>query len=135
MKKLLTLLCFTITTMAYGQKLIIGSQAPVIKDIKWLSGVYNPKVGNVILFYQAGNSSCIEQYEVLKQIVSQGKASGVVITRDVDVDGDALSDGGKIAVGYDDDGDIFKAYGVKYLPFALAVGKDEKVTWIGALRQ
>lgn len=135
MKQLLTLLCLTITTTVYGQKLIIGSQAPVIKDVKWLTGAYNPKADNVILFYQEGNASCVEQYEMLKQIVGQGKANGVVITRDVIADGDALSDGGKIAVGYDDDGDVFKAYGVKYLPFAVAVGKDEKVTWIGALRQ
>lgn len=135
MKKLLIFLLLAISVNAMGQKLVIGSSAPAIKDVEWKSGSYDPKAGNVILFYQASNASCKDQYEVLKSIVNAGKANGIVITRDADVDGNALSYGGKISVAYDPTGSVFNAYGIKYLPYAVAVGKDGKISWLGSLKQ
>lgn len=131
MKKLLTIILCFVALNASAQKLVIGSQAPAIKTVKWIGGNYNPKAGNVILFYQASNASSVDQYNKLKEIVDNKQVGGVVITRDSDADGDALSYGGKIAVGYDSSGDVFKAYGVKYLPFMIGVNKEGKVVWLG----
>lgn len=138
MNRLLSII-FTMVVMlcvvggARAQKLVIGSNAPALKDIRWMAGTYDAKKSLVILFYQQNNISCQDQYEVLKQIVDEKPVLGVVLTRDSSVDAEVLSDGGKIAVGYDDSGEVFSAYGVKYLPYAIAINEEDKILWLGSL--
>lgn len=131
MKRIIALIiCLLLAGASFGQKLVIGSQVPLLKDVKWLSGGFDAKSNCVIVFYQQSNASSVEMYEKLKNYLVNEDTKGVVITRDADVDAVALSDGGKVSVGYDANGGAFSAFGVKYLPYAVAI-KDGKITWMG----
>ncbi len=140
MKKLfvyLSLLFLVAIPQVRAQKLVIGSQAPSFKGIEWKN--LSPQTDRTMLieFYHSGNSSSQKLFEKLEGIHTSHAEDIqiIVLTRDKDESIDFLKSvcGDKYIVGYDPTGEVFKSFGVKYLPFTMLFDAKGKLCWIGNL--
>lgn len=140
MKYIISLLVLTAAFIgsAGAQKLVIGSRVPSIKgdkDVEWLSSAPTKDKAMLIDFFSTDNPSCIKEYALLKPIIEQWEAElDIVIISQGDspefrsmVD----ADGGRYSFALDADGNVFAAYGVRYLPFYMLVNAKGEMIWQG----
>lgn len=139
MKYLLTILITTLcaTTNLQAQKLVIGSTAPPLKEVKWLSNPPQPGKVYLIDFYQDSNPTCKQFFSKLKPLwqTYPDKIAIIILTRD---DNDAIKElvknfGDHYSFGYDATGGVFSSYGIKYLPSTLLTDSKGKILWMGNL--
>lgn len=135
MKKLLFLLCLSLCCahIAAGQKLIIGSDAPSLKEIEWQTAPPVKGVASLVDFYQPSNPSCVKFLDRLGLIAKEkkGRVQVVLLTRETGAEIDKLVADGRFIVGYDPTGNTYAEYYVKYLPYSMLVDSKGDIAWIG----
>ena len=131
------LLLTSIVGRAYGQKLVIGSEVPNLKEVKWQGAAPPNGKAMLIEFYQESNPTSRGFFSKLAPVKSNNgeKVSIVVLTRDSGAPLEKLvaSYGDNYYIGLDDTGNTFTNFGVKYLPYTMLVDSKSKILWIGNL--
>ena len=134
---LLSLLAFTFAQAGFAQKLIIGSKTPDLKGVEWKTSAPQTGKATLIEFYQSTNESSSKLYLKLAKIASKygGAIDIVVLTREDNATINSLvqQDGSRYSFGYDADGTVYDAYGVKFVPFTMLVDSKGNLLWQGNL--
>lgn len=139
MKKV-TLLTVTmlLTLAAQAQRMVIGSKVPDLKKIQWLGNTPPSGKSSFIEFYQSTNSTSKQYFPKLKDIRNyNSNINIIVLTRE---NNDAIAElvrehGSEYYFGYDPQGDVFTSFGVKFVPFSMAVDPKGNLQWQGNLLQ
>ncbi len=125
------------TSMASAQKLVIGSEMPSLKGVKWKNHTPQDEMAMLIEFFHNGNASSNKFFKELEDIHAKysGKLQIVVLTRDDDESLDFLKSacGDKYVIGHDPTGEVFTSFGVKYLPFSMLFNAKGELCWLGNL--
>ncbi len=124
-----------------AQKLVIGSEVDGHKEVtslEWLSDKPADKSVWIIDFFATNNPTSTDFYdkhlpEVLKVI--DGDAKIVVLTTKSTPEFQELAkkDGDKYSFAVDTKGELYKLFGVRYIPFTVIVNHKGKILWQGNL--
>lgn len=132
-----TLLTFILATMAivgYAQKLVIGSRVPEFQGIEWQGSTPDASKATFIEFYQSTNASSVRNIDRLGELRKVNPSINIVILvqeKNATIDKLVTDYGSKYSIGYDPQGKMFEALGVKYVPFSMALDAKEKLLWQG----
>lgn len=135
---LLLITMFLALPQTQAQKLVIGSKIPELKSVKWLSKEPNLSQSAFIEFYQSSNSTSKQYFPKLANIYAyKSNVTVIVLTRE---NNDAIAQlvkdfGGQYSIGYDVDGKVFEAFGVRFVPFSMVVDGKGNLLWQGNLSQ
>lgn len=139
MKNVVILLTLILsTTIAEAQKLVIGSKMPDLTGVQWLTKAPKSTKSIFLDFYQSTNSTCVANIDKIEKVISkQPKLSVVIITRENNAAIKSLVNkyGSDYAIGYDPDGKIYSAFGVKFVPFSMIFDAKGEMAWQGNLNQ
>lgn len=139
MKNVVILLTLILsTTIAEAQKLVIGSKMPDLTGVQWLTKAPKSTKSIFLDFYQSTNSTCVANIDKIEKVISkQPKLSVVIITRENNAAIKSLVNkyGADYAIGYDPDGKIYSAFGVKFVPFSMIFDAKGEMAWQGNLNQ
>ena len=127
--------------VAFGQTPIVSSKVKSkdFKEVIWLSNneITDDKV-TIVDFYNDNNPSCVKILNsTLFPLHKKDSTMQIVIL--------ALEDTPSLAqiveqypdvnVGVDVTGEVYRKFGVKYVPFSIVISSDNRIKWMGMLYQ
>ena len=121
---------------AWGQRLVIGERSPELKTNSWVTAAPSYNDRNVMVeFYHSSNKNSAERLAMLRSLAesSQKDLVVVVVTNESDpAVRNQLTDGNPMYhVVYDKDGDLFRSFCARYVPYAVIYDRHRRVLWVG----
>ena len=121
---------------AMGQRLVIGERSPELKTDDWITDAPTYDDRNVMVeFYHSSNKNNAERLEMLNGLAQSAQNDLVVVVvtneSDPEVRLQLTSGDPKYYVAYDKDGNIFRSYCARYVPYAVIYDKHRRVLWVG----
>lgn len=129
------LLCST--TAALAQNIIIGDKIPKIRSHAWLMDAEPDSAPyTCIIFYHSESDLCNAALRGVKQLCREykGQFNIVIITKeDYSVAGVSLTSAldNYSGVLFDNEGRIFRDFGVKFVPFCVIYNSHREAVWCG----
>ncbi len=138
---LILTLALLIPASVYAQKFVIGSKIPEVKNEKnidwvdsaadiskiWVVDFYSPKNPSAEKFYNENVDRVQKDFGTKAQIV-------IIIKKDnPDFRDLAKKDGSKFFFAINEDGKIFEALSIKYIPYTVVIDEKNRLLWQGNL--
>lgn len=121
-----------------AQSLAVGAKLPDLKGVEWVSQAPQSTKTLYIDFFQASNANCKKNIDKIKELkASYPKLTVILLTREIndDVKGLAGSLGSGFHVGYDATGEVYKSFGVRFVPFSMIFDGKGALLWQGNIAQ
>ena len=131
------LIIFGSTLTASAQRVALEERIPKIKTDQWLDGKAPEKAKfTYIEFAYSKTIPCIQTFLKIKEGESHFNKDlrAIIITKESHEQiGDELRNcaGEYIHVAFDPDGEIFRTFGIRYVPFGIIVDQRRRVLWFG----
>ena len=132
---LFAILCST--TAALAQNVIIGDKIPKIKSNAWLMDAEPDSAPyTCIIFYHSESDLCNTALRNLKQLCCEykGQFNIIIVTKeDYSVAGVSLTSAldNYSGVLFDNEGRVFRDFGVKFVPFCVIYNSHREALWCG----
>lgn len=130
----LVLLC--LPSKGWAQRVEVGSYAPYIHNVEWISD--RPDRSDKALmveFFHSSNRDCREHIDHLNALACdyRKEMDVVMLTREPSeqVAGMLLHEYQYFYVATDESGDMFRAFGVSHVPYAVIANRNGVIVWCG----
>ena len=130
----LVLLC--LPSKGLAQRPEVGMRAPYIHGVEWISD--SPErsgKARMVEFFHSSNDECREHIEHLNALACyyRNDMEVVMLTREPSeqVAGMLLHEYQYFYVATDESGDMFRAYGVSHVPYAVIINRKGVIVWCG----
>ena len=137
MRRLITILVLLVCPLTLAaQQIVLGSRAPRIDRVEWFSD--RPNLDNkpmVVEFFHSSNADCLARIDECNRLASlhPDSLNYIMVVREPQEQVAPLlfKEYQYYYIACDEDGSLFKAYGVSYVPNAFVVDSRRTVRWSG----
>lgn len=140
MKKELSIIVLSLimmsTFVARGQQLVIGSKVPEFKGVEWKTSAPVSGKPMYVEFYQSTNATSQKLFPKLKNVKDTNREISIVVLMREDNDATRAlitEFGASYSFGYDPQGKIYDALGVRFVPFSMVIDAKGNLYWQGNL--